>query len=118
MFECHPLDFRPISWSVGRTYHNLVQSKVDQVGERSEKSKKPLCSTFNDFDTEGKWESDNPEQTCNHSHHYCEKKGNIKTNHQERFCNRKLTGDKWQGGQGQVRHVPSDSGRVFVPVRH
>ena len=72
--------------------------RSDRVGERSEKTKKPLCSTWNDFDTEGKckWESDNPGQTCNRSHHcsFCEKKGNSKTNHQERFCKRKLTDDK------------------------
>ena len=24
-----PTDFKPVAWSVGRTYHNLVQSKVD-----------------------------------------------------------------------------------------
>ena len=24
-----PTEFKPVAWSVGRTYHNLVQSKVD-----------------------------------------------------------------------------------------
>ena len=28
------LDFKPVSWSVGRTYHNLVQAKVDCGRER------------------------------------------------------------------------------------
>ena len=71
---------------------------VERVGKGAEKSKKPLCSTWNDSETEGKckWESSNPGQTCNRSHHcsFCEKKGNPKTNHQERFCQRKLTEDK------------------------
>ena len=141
-----PTEFKPVAWSVGRTYHNLVQSKVDlgreswsefnhlyrgsphaaemvaaerehrvalerppksekgvkgdKPGEKVEKSKtqKPLCSTWNDFESEGKcrWESENPGQSCNRSHHctYCEKKGNSKTYHQERFCKRKLPEDK------------------------
>ena len=139
-----PTDFKPVSWSVGRTYHNLVQAKVDsgrecweefnslyrgsphaaemvaaerehrtaltkvakpersggteRAGERPDKSKKPLCSTWNDSESEGKckWESENPGKTCNRSHHctYCEKKGNSKTFHQERFCKKKLTDDK------------------------
>jgi hypothetical protein len=137
-------DFKPVAWSVGRTYHNLVQTKVDlgreswsefnslyrgsphaaemvaaerehrvalakhpklekagtgdKPREKNDKSKKPLCSTWNDFETEGKckWESENPGQTCNRSHHcsYCEKKGNSKTYHQERFCKRKHADDK------------------------
>ena len=137
-----PTDFKPVAWLVGRTYHNLVQAKVDQgreswaefntlyrgsphasemvAAEREhraalskpalrqvqvgkgdkvadkvgDRSKKPLCSTWNECDTEGKcrWETDNPGLTCNRSHHcsYCEKKGNTKTYHQERFCQRKL----------------------------
>ena len=28
-----PTDFKPVAWSVGRTYHNLVQSKVDSGRE-------------------------------------------------------------------------------------
>ena len=67
-------------------------------GNKTEKTKKPLCPTWNDFDTEGKckWESENPGQSCNRSHHcsYCEKKGNSKTYHQERFCKRKLAEEK------------------------
>ena len=138
------LDFKPVSWSVGRTYHNLVQAKVDsgreswsefdslyrgsphaaemvaaerehrvalaklpkvdkggktdRVGVKTERTGKPLCSTWNDFEVEGKckWESENSGLTCNRSHHcsYCEKKGNSKTYHQERFCKRKLAEDK------------------------
>ena len=135
-------DFKPVAWLVGRTYHNLVQSKVDLGREcwadfntlyrgsphaaemvaaerehraafmkqpkqekpergadrNSDKIKKPLCSSWNNFETEGKckWESENPGQTCNRSHHcsYCEKKGNPKTFHQERFCKKKLAEDK------------------------
>ena len=133
-------DFKPVAWTVGRTYHNLVQAKVDlgreswadfnvlyrgsphaaemvaaerehrallnrpppkqaeKVGKGGEKAKKPLCSTWNDSETEGKckWEIDNPGLACNRSHHcsYCEKKGNPKTFHQERFCKRKLAEDK------------------------
>ena len=118
-------DFKPVAWSVGRTYHNLVQAKVDMGRENwhdfntlyrgsphaaemvaaerehraalmkpskpdiiakgvkaGDKQKKPLCSTWNQFDVEGKcrWESDNPSQTFNRSHHcsYCEKKGKLR----------------------------------------
>ena len=133
-----PTDFKPVSWLVGRTYHNLIQAKVDhgreswaefntlyrgsphapemvaaerehraaltkpppkpvQVEKKDrfgDKSKKPLCSTWNECETEGKckWEADNPGLSCNRSHHcsYCERKGNPKTYHQERFCQRKL----------------------------
>jgi len=88
-------DFKPVAWTVGRTYHNLVQAKVDlsreswadfntlyrgsphapemvaaerehralltrpppaklveKVGKGAEKSKKPLCSSWNDSEAE------------------------------------------------------------------
>ena len=142
------LDFKPVAWSVGRTYHNLVQAKVDTgrenwsefdslyrgsphasemvaaerehrvalaklqrvekvekngksdrgFGGKTDKTGRPLCPTWNDCDSEGKckWESENPGLSCNRSHHcsYCERKGNNKTYHQERFCKRKLAEDK------------------------
>ena len=28
-----PTDFKPVGWSVGRTYHNLVQAKIDSGRE-------------------------------------------------------------------------------------
>ena len=134
-------DFKPVAWSVGRTYHYLVQSKVDSgreswldfdqlhrgsphasemvAAEREHRvalanqlkpskdvkkgdkkdDKKPLCSSWNNSEVEGKckWETEHPDSKCNRSHHcsYCEKKsGNTRTNHQARFCKRKQDEDK------------------------
>ena len=132
-----PTDFKPVGWSVGRTYHNLVQAKIDsgreswidfenyhrssphaaemvaaerehraalnkvkpeKVQERKvekrEDHDKPLCTTWNNFEEEGKYkyESEHPGEKCNRVHEckYCKKKypGN-RTKHQERFCKRK-----------------------------
>ena len=134
-------EFKPASWSVGRTYHYLVQAKVDSgresyldfdqlhrgsphasemvAAEREHRvalanqlkpkqedkvkkrgdDKKPLCPTWNSSEVEGKckWESEHPDTKCNRAHYcsYCEKKsGHTRTNHQEKYCKRKLDDDK------------------------
>ena len=141
--KSNPSEFKPAAWSVGKTYHNLVQAKVgsgieqrlefeqlhrssphaaemiaaerehraalmkgprkgDKQEDRSRqedrsKDRRP-CPTWNDYEVEGKckWDAENPTQKCNrvHSCSYCSKKGNGRTQHQARFCKRKLEDDR------------------------
>ena len=131
-------DFKPVAWSVGRTYHNLVQAKVDSgregwiefdmlhrgsphaaemvaaerehrsaltaksdgvvVKKGDKKDEKATCSTWNDYEEEGKckYEAEHPGEKCNRSHHcsYCKKKFPAsRTFHQARFCKKKLEED-------------------------
>ena len=133
------VDFKPVAWSVGRTYHNLVQAKVDSgregwtdfdslhrgsphaaemiaaerehrvalttkvekvnVKKTEKKDEKPPCTTWNDYEEEGKckYEAEHPGEKCNRSHYcsYCKKKyPSNRTQHQARFCKRKLEDDK------------------------
>ena len=137
-------DFKPVAWSVGRTYHNLVQGKVDSgregwtdfdilhrgsphaaemvaaerehrvalatstlatktdrvnVKKTDKKDEKLSCPTWNEHEEEGKckYEADHPGDKCNRSHHcsYCKKKyPSNRTQHQARFCKKKLEDDK------------------------
>ena len=135
-----PSEFKPVAWSVGRSYHNLVQAKVDSgretwtdfdhyhrssphpaemvaaerehrvalnslnkvktdkvVEKKVEKNSdhdKPFCTTWNNFEEEGKcrFESEHPGEKCNRVHEckYCKRKyPGSRTKHQERFCKRK-----------------------------
>ena len=77
----------------------LKTKKEPKKVDTGVKERKPLCTSWNNSDVEGKckWEVEHPDTKCNRAHYcsYCEKKtGNSRTNHQDKFCKRKQEEDK------------------------